>query len=36
MRIWQHSKKMHEQTGKRPVVYNNKCGQICGVSLDHF
>jgi len=24
---------MFEQTGKRPVVYNNKCGQMCGVSL---
>ena len=33
LRIWQQSKKMFEQTGKRPVVYNNKCGQMCGVSL---
>jgi len=24
---------MFEQTGKRPVVYNNKCGQMCGVSI---
>jgi len=34
LRIWQESKKMFEKTGKRPIVYNNKCGQICGVSLD--
>jgi hypothetical protein len=34
LRIWQESKKMFEQTGERPIVYNNKCGQICGVSLD--
>jgi len=33
LRIWQQSKKMHEQTGERPVVYNNKCGQMCGVSV---
>ncbi len=33
LRIWQQSKKMHEQTGQRPVVYNNKCGQMCGVSV---
>jgi hypothetical protein len=32
LRIWQQSKKMLEETGKRPVVYNNKCGRICGVS----
>lgn len=32
LRIWQQSKKMFEQSGKRPVVYNNKCGQMCGVS----
>jgi hypothetical protein len=25
---------MFEKTGKRPIVYNNKCGQMCGVSLD--
>jgi hypothetical protein len=34
LRIWQESKKMFEKTGKRPIVYNNKCGQMCGVSLD--
>jgi hypothetical protein len=33
LRIWQQSKKMHEETGQRPVVYNNKCGQMCGVSV---
>ena len=33
LRIWQQSKKMFEQSGKRPVVYNNKCGQMCGVSV---
>jgi len=27
---------MFETTGKRPVVYNNKCGQLCGVNLDFF
>lgn len=27
---------MFEKTGKRPVVYNNKCGQLCGVNLDFF
>lgn len=31
LRIWQQSKKMFEETGKRPVVYNNWCGQVCGV-----
>jgi hypothetical protein len=36
LRIWQQSKKMLEQTGKRPVVYNNKCGQICGVRRNIF
>ncbi|CAF1239861.1 unnamed protein product [Adineta ricciae] len=30
LRIWQQSKKMLEQSGERPVVYNNKCGQMCG------
>ncbi|CAF1463102.1 unnamed protein product [Adineta steineri] len=30
LRIWQQSKKMFEESGKRPVVYNNKCGQMCG------
>ncbi|UJR16450.1 hypothetical protein I4U23_003352 [Adineta vaga] len=30
LRIWQQSKKMFEQSGKRPVVYNNKWGQMCG------
>jgi hypothetical protein len=24
---------MFEESGKRPVVYNNKCGQMCGVSI---
>jgi hypothetical protein len=24
---------MFEESGIRPVVYNNKCGQMCGVSL---
>ena len=24
---------MFEETGQRPVVYNNKCGQMCGVSV---
>jgi hypothetical protein len=33
LRIWQQSKQMFEQSGKRPVVYNNKCGQMCGVSI---
>ncbi len=33
LRIWQQGKKMYEETGKRPVVYNNKCGQMCGVSI---
>ena len=32
LRLWQESKKMLEKDGKRPVVYNNKCGQICGVN----
>ena len=35
LRLWQESKKMLEKSGKRPVVYNNKCGQICGVSRDY-
>ncbi|CAF1116912.1 unnamed protein product [Rotaria sp. Silwood1] len=30
LRIWQQSKQMFEESGKRPVVYNNKCGQMCG------
>lgn len=34
LRIWQQSKTMFEETGQRPVVYNNKCGQMCGVSPD--
>ncbi|CAF1019943.1 unnamed protein product [Rotaria sordida] len=29
-RIWQQSKNMYEQTGKRPIVHNNKFGQMCG------
>ena len=33
LRIWQQSKNMLEKSGKRPVVYNNKCGQLCGVSI---
>ncbi|CAF3558098.1 unnamed protein product [Rotaria socialis] len=28
--IWQQSKKMFEESGKRPVVHNNTCGQMCG------
>ncbi|CAM4761485.1 unnamed protein product [Rotaria magnacalcarata] len=28
--IWQQSKKMFEESGKRPVVHNNRCGQMCG------
>ena len=32
LRIWQQSKKMYQESGKRPVVYNNTCGQMCGVS----
>jgi hypothetical protein len=35
LRIWQQSKKMFEQSGLRPVVYNNKCGQLCGVRERH-
>jgi hypothetical protein len=35
LRFWQQGKKMLEQSGKRPVVYNNKCGQMCGVNRDH-
>ncbi len=35
LRFWQESKKMFEQNGQRPVVYNNKCGQICSVSRDN-
>ncbi|CAF2908321.1 unnamed protein product [Rotaria sp. Silwood2] len=30
LRVWQQSKQMFEESGKRPVVYNNKCGQMCG------
>ncbi|CAF2776257.1 unnamed protein product [Rotaria sp. Silwood2] len=30
LRIWEQSKHMYEQTGKRPTVYNNKFGQMCG------
>ncbi|CAF0821295.1 unnamed protein product [Rotaria sordida] len=30
LRIWQQSTQMFEESGKRPVVYNNKCGQLCG------
>ncbi|CAF3349060.1 unnamed protein product [Rotaria socialis] len=28
-RIWQESKNIYEQTGKRSIVYNNKLGKIC-------
>ncbi|CAF4071319.1 unnamed protein product [Adineta steineri] len=31
LRVWQQSKKMFEETRQRPVVYNNKCRQMCGV-----
>ncbi|CAF1480324.1 unnamed protein product [Rotaria sp. Silwood1] len=30
LRIWEQSKDMYQQTGKRPIVYNNKFGQMCG------
>ena len=32
LRIWQQSRQMFEQTGQRPVVYNNQCGQMFNVS----
>lgn len=24
---------MFEETGQRPIVYKNKCGQLCGVNF---